>query len=46
VHRLALRRMKKASDYIISRKVENGYALSLFANFVVKKDRSYTIEHT
>jgi hypothetical protein len=46
VHRLALRRMKKASDYIIGRKVENGYALSLFANFVVKKDRSYTIEHT
>ena len=30
VHRLALRKMKKASDYIVSRKVDNGYALSLY----------------
>ena len=30
VHRLALLKMKKASDYIVSRKVTNGYALSLY----------------
>ena len=36
VHRLAMSKSKRAIDYVVSRKIEDAYALSLFNHFVVK----------
>ena len=45
VHQLALQRMRKSTDYIVDRKVQSGYSVSLFSGLIVKNHRVYDISH-
>ena len=45
VYKLAIRRKKKATAFIISQKISNGYSISLFNDLIVANKRRYTIDH-